>query len=433
MPIESQSGTVTAVAEEVDRLRRSVRELGILNDLAYTIAASNDLEFVLRTVLHRSVEAVTAHEGVITLLDPDDGSPARTLVRTVADRSVDVHHMDRHLLGWIATHKRPLRVSRDDAAKRFPAIDWDPTVVSILCAPLMTRGRLIGALAVYNRDDGSGFTRDDERLLAIVGSQSAQVLENARHLEHERQFAALKNDLEVAARIQAALLPGSTPDVPGFDLAGRSLPARTVGGDYFDFVGRPGGRFALCLADVSGKGLPASLLVANLHATIRGLLQTDLPLPECVRRTNGLMCERSRDETFVTFFAAEIDPVTARLEYCNAGHNPPRVYSRKGRRSRLEPTGMVLGVMPAAAYDSGRLDLAPGDRLVVYSDGITEAEDAAERGFGEERLDRAVEGADGRTAFETVERILDAVDTYADPDRPAADDRTVVVLARDRT
>lgn len=241
----------------------------------------------------------------------------------------------------------------------------------------------------------------------------------------EEQMARLR----LAAKIQWDLLPKEPPLVPGYQVAGRTIPAQLVGGDYFDFISVDDRRLALCVADVSGKGLPASLLMANLQATIRGQTLWNPSARECMRRSNRLLFQSTDIEKFATVFYGILDIEAHELRYSNAGHNPPLLFRAGEAPRRLETGGLVLGILEDSGFEEEVVPLGPGDVLVLYSDGITEALDARQEEFGEEALIRVVEAHRDETAAAIVDAVGSAVERFAGS-TPQSDDMTLMVLRR---
>jgi sigma-B regulation protein RsbU (phosphoserine phosphatase) len=288
---------VQGLEEEVHRLRRAVEELSILNDLSRAIGASLNSEQIMHTIIHRSLRAVTAEQGVITLVDEQANESMKTLVRTaVSSAGHSKYHFNQALLGWMHINKKPLLIKDPSTDERFRGVRWDESIRSLLCVPMITKSSLRGVLTVYNKKGTGSFTEEDQRLLAIIAAQSAQVVENARLNEMEQSLIRMKEELRLAATIQIELLPKEPPTIPGYDIAGTSVPAQLVGGDYFDFVSITDKQLAITLGDVSGKGLPASLLMANLQATLRGQTLLGASAQECVRRSNRLLYQSTSAE-----------------------------------------------------------------------------------------------------------------------------------------
>jgi sigma-B regulation protein RsbU (phosphoserine phosphatase) len=421
-----------ALEDENRRLKRAVQELSVLNDLARAIGASLDFQHVISTITSRSVRAVRAEQGVITLVDRHADQDMRTLVRTIAGSDErQALHLEESLLGWIQIHKRPLLVNHPGTDGRFPGVKWDRSIRSILCVPLLIRSELIGVLTVYNRRGTGGFSEEDQRLLSIVAAQSAQIVENARLYEEERALRRVEEEIRLASEIQMGLLPEAPPAVPGYEIAGASFPAEVVGGDYFDFItGTDHGEVAICLGDVSGKGLSAALLMANLQATIRTQALMDLPPGECVAHANALLARSTDPEKFATFFYGILHPHEHTLAYSNAGHDPPLLVSQQKGVRRLETGGVVLGFLDQSPYEEATVPIAPGDLLVAYSDGVTDATNDRDEPFGGERLIGLLEDCLEQHVNDVIGSIVAAVRQHA-AGAPQSDDITLVAVKRE--
>ena len=235
--------------------------------------------------------------------------------------------------------------------------------------------------------------------------------------------------VRLAGLIQRELLPSGAPQVPGYDLAGKSIPAQTVGGDYFDFVFIDDRHLALCLGDVSGKGLPASLLMANLQASVRSHVLAHASVTECLRRTNILLCRSTNSRTFVTAFFSALDLDLHELRYANAGHNPPLLFRASGEPERLVSGGLVLGIMEEVKFEEATCRMESHDLLVIYSDGVTETVNAAGEEFGENGIIAVVNRTRARRAEEVLEAIVDATFEFGG-DQLQPDDITLIVLKR---
>lgn len=420
-----------ALQTENRRLKRAVEELSFLNDLARAIGASTNLQEIMQTIIRRSLQGVHAEQGVITLVGAQAGDPTKTLVRDMVTSSEhEPFRPNQSLLGWMYRYKTTLLLNDPRRDERFGGVNWDASVVSLLCAPLIVKSELKGIITVYNKKNAEGFSEEDQRFLAIIAAQSAQVIENARLYEEEQTLLRMQEQVRLAAKIQLDLLPKTAPVLAGYDLAGRSIPAQSVGGDYFDFIPADGERLAVCLGDVSGKGLPASLLMANLQATIRGQTLLGDSASACLRRSNTLLFQSTDDEKFATVFYAILDPHRHQLRYANAGHNDPFLFSATGAAPmRLTTGGLVLGILPSFPFQEETVALNPGDVLLIYSDGITEAVNAGDEDFGETRLITLAQQNLTLPASALIEKIIAAVMAFAG-NVPQRDDITLVVVKR---
>jgi sigma-B regulation protein RsbU (phosphoserine phosphatase) len=270
------------------------------------------------------------------------------------------------------------------------------------------------------QDDGRVDTVDTKFLAGVV-----LVILLALELSDR---VTMKRDLEIAREIQSWLMPSEAPKVPGVDIVFASRPANTVAGDYYDAFFRPNERLLLVVADVAGKSIPAALLTATLQASLRTLAALPGSLPELVGRVNRYSCEQSlQGRRFTTAFIAELEPATGALTYVNAGHNWPVLRHASGAIERLEAGGLPLGINSAVAYQSGTANLGAGDLLLIFTDGLVEAENDGEHEYGEERMLPVVQALQSGTAAEALKRIMSSVDAFVGLTRQH-DDITCLVL-----
>ncbi len=427
---ESHLSHVAQLEEENQRLRKAVDELSILNELARVISSTMDLDAVIENIVKRSMRAVQADQGVITLVDQHSSESMKTLVRAMVEsHEQQSFHLNQSLLGWMHLNKKPILINDPKNDDRFRGVKWEESVHTLLSVPMMTKGALVGLLTIYNKKDARSFTDDDQRLLAIIAAQSAQVVENARLYEEEKALHQMKEEIRLASRIQAELLPKHSPAIKGYDIAGNSLPAKVVGGDYYDFIPVDDQRWAVCLGDVSGKGLPASLLMANLQATLRGQTLLDVTPRECLRRSNTLLFHSTTSDKFATLFYGILDVSRHTLCFSNAGHDNPFLLTQGKEPHRLKTGGTVLSIFEHFPYEEEVISLRPNDVLLIYSDGVTEAMNATLDQFGEERLKNLLIENRNVSANDLVEKIIAAVKQHAGS-FPQSDDITLVVLKR---
>jgi sigma-B regulation protein RsbU (phosphoserine phosphatase) len=253
------------------------------------------------------------------------------------------------------------------------------------------------------------------------------VEENQAHKQIVSLLHEQEHEIAEARSIQEGFLPKEIPQLPGYEIASAWQSARVVGGDYFDVLAFDQGRLGLCIADVAGKGMPAALLMSNLQAAVRGLASPLLSLDELCVRLNSLLCRNMASDRFITFFYGQLDGATRVLRYVNAGHNPPIVVHGDGSHDRLRDGGGVLGVFPKQTFAVGTMQLQAGDRVVLFTDGVTEAGNADGEEFGEERLVRVLEESRACSAKEIQKKILDAAGEFSRSNWH--DDATLLILA----
>jgi sigma-B regulation protein RsbU (phosphoserine phosphatase) len=304
-----------------------------------------------------------------------------------------------------------------------------------LLLPLSIKGKLLGALSLGPKLSEEPYSPSDVRLLSSVAAQTSMALENSRLTEAVASEVArrerLNRELEIAREVQEQLFPQSYPPLPGVDMAGFCRPARGVGGDYYDFLSLSGGRVGIAIGDISGKGIPAALLMAGLQASLRSQAIAAPPdLPTLMGNLNRLICESSPANRYATFFYGEYDPKAGCLVYVNAGHNAPMLFRRgagAGDAVRLDKGGPVIGLLDVVAYQQGEIALGPGDVLLGFTDGVSEAMNASDEEWGEERLAETTLACDGLAAHASIGRIMEAADAFV-AGAPQHDDMTLIVV-----
>lgn len=427
---DPNTARLEALERENQQLRRAVEELSVLNELSIAISSSRGTEEVIQTIIRRSIKAVGAEQGVITMVGEDATDPTKTLVRTMAssgDR--EAYSPDQNLLGWMYINRKPLVVNDPRSDARFQGVKWSDSVRSLVSVPMQVHSRLIGILTLYNKKRGGEFSTEDQRLLSILAGQSAQVVETARLYEEEKKLATVQQELNLAYEIQTNLLPSRAPEINGYDLAGVSIPAQSVGGDYFDYIQIDDYHWGLALGDVSGKGMPAALLMSNAQATLRGQCLFGLSVHETVERSNTLLTGSIRRGSFLTLFFGMLDVVSGAFKFTNAGHNKPYVRRADGTLEMLELGGLVVGFVPNQKYTEDAVSLNPGDTLFVFSDGIPEAMDEAHAQYGEERLEALLKDMGDVPAQAYIDRIHRDVKEHTGS-APQNDDITMLVVKR---
>lgn len=297
----------------------------------------------------------------------------------------------------------------------------EPSTRSEVAIPMRVGDRLVGVFTA-SHPDVDGFSRQQLRMLQALCDHAAVAIYNARRLQAERaQRAALDREAEEARSIQQALLPKSSPYIPGFVISGRSVPARAIGGDWYDFIPFDDGRWGIVLADVSGKGTAAALLMSATRGMLRSLAEACCTPAEVVTRLNGLLVSDFPAGRFVTMVYGVLDPKTRIFTFANAGHLPPLLIEEGSERFLEVERGLPLG-LASGDYSESQVSLSPGSRLIFYSDGITEAVDASGEEFG---LCRLVEHAIRPEVSALT--IVDDVQSFANG-TGVRDDASVVLI-----
>lgn len=415
---------------ENERLKNAVEELSIINDISTAINSTLSLEKIIELIVQKCIKHMKVEQGTVTLLESGGQNDQFKTIMRQADQSSGYmpFHLDTQLTGWMLKNQKPLIIDDLDSDDRFRTLESEENPIkTLLSVPLILKGRILGSLNVFNKRGGDGFSETDKRLLCIISTQSAQVIENARLYEEEQSLMRMQEEMKIAYNIQMGLLPKGAPMIEGYDVAGKSMPAKSVGGDYFDLIRLGDGRLFFCLGDISGKGMPAALLMSNMLATLRGQ-NLDLTTPGSImNHSNEHMFRNTDPERFSTLFLGVLDPGSSELIYSNAGHNLPFIVRSSGEVERLETGNLVLGAIEEVTYTEDSVRLDSGDTLLVFSDGISEAINPEEEEFGEDPLPGIVMANNDASAMSLIDTVIAEVVSHAGR-APQRDDMTMVVI-----
>ncbi|HLA69501.1 MAG TPA: SpoIIE family protein phosphatase, partial [Bacteroidota bacterium] len=269
--------------------------------------------------------------------------------------------------------------------------------------PMQVQNATKGLILLGERLHGGPYGKADLEFVYSLGNLAIISVENARLFRETLEKQRLEDELKIAREIQQGLLPQQLPEIDGFDIGAINVSSKQVGGDYYDFVKRSENEYVVAIGDVSGKGAPAALLMANVQAALRALAPMDYSLPEATARINDLTFMNTTGDKFITFFWGVIDCVTKQLRYVNAGHNPPFLVRANGAVERLTSGGLILGVMKTVTpYEESVVTLSRGDMLFMYTDGVSEAMNDKGEDFTEERLEKVVREVSGQNASEII-------------------------------
>ncbi len=418
---------------ELSRLKNSVSELSALNQIANAINVTMSVDKISQIILENCLKRVGASQGAIFLLDDKDQEidKFKTFVREINPTAGEIpFHLNVSLTGWMIKNKSILLSNDPDGDDRFAGMNFKAIGIrSVLAAPLLSRSGLIGVLVLFNKKVPEAFGEHDRRFLGIVGTQTAKVIENARLFESQKKLVAIKEEMRLATDIQKGFLPGENIVSPRFEVYGFNRPAREMGGDYYDMVPLSDDRIFISLGDVSGKGMPAALLMANAQAVLRSQLSKtkDIPLPELAENLNRLICQFTPPEQYITAMFGVYDASENKLSYINAGHCPPFIIRKTDAAQVPAEAGLVIGVLPDFTYSVNHIELAAGEMVFIYSDGITEAWNEKDEEFGEERLHSALSRYSGESAVDLGEEVYGQVVRHRGR-QEQSDDITIVIL-----
>jgi sigma-B regulation protein RsbU (phosphoserine phosphatase) len=406
-------------------LKERVLELESLYDVGLSIGGQLDLESLCDEILLRSISLTNSRSGALHLFE--GGVPV----------------LSRGFGGALLTAEDAVRLTVDAEGEINNAAREAPTCgvrlsecEKCLVVPIQSETRRLGVLAVADKETRDGTIRDffpaDGRLLALFANQAATAIETARLHREAVEKERMDRELEVAASIQREILPRSVPDIPGLAIAAENRSTRQVGGDYYDFFPLAGDRFAFVVADVSGKGVPAALLVSTLASALHLQIEDARTPAELVERVHRHLFRFSRARKFVTLFFGLFHIRTGELQYVSAGHNPALVARAGGALEWLHATGRPVGIFEDSHWTEARTVLEAGDRLCVYTDGITEAQNPMQEEFGTERLAAYFSRVADMPVREAAARLFGEILLFAGT-AAQYDDQTLLLLARAAT
>ncbi len=401
------------------QLKYRLWELESLYDIGLSIASTLNIDELADAILFRMISLTNARRAALFLRE----DAAFRLYRSFGDVRQDF--IDEELSEQLIREGKPLAFEGGSDC-------LFPDCVAFVAVPIKgSNDAVIGVLAAADRETREGgiaaFESNELRLLALFANQVAIALENARLHREALEKQAMERDLELAATIQRDILPSKIPQIDGIEIAALSRPARQVGGDYHAFFVREGIVTAL-VADVAGKSMPAALLVSALHAVVQLLFAEGRGIGEIATELNRHIHNWSAENKFITMIIVSIDRETGMIEYVNAGHNPGYLIAG-GQISTINSHGLPIGILPNSRYLAQKRAFPAGACAVLYSDGITEAEDEAGEEFGNERLEALLEQHLGYSATLIRDQIADAVDAFVD-EASQKDDETIVIVQR---
>ncbi|HEX6305980.1 MAG TPA: GAF domain-containing SpoIIE family protein phosphatase [Anaerolineales bacterium] len=415
--------------------------LALLYRLSQTFNSTLDLEEVLNRVMDEVIAVTRAERGFV-MLAGDSGELVFRTARGMDQKTIEDpgFQVSRGIVDKVARGGKAMLTSdaQSDSELSLRESVINLKLRSVLCVPLQVKGKTIGVIYVDNRLQAGIFTQDDLALLNAIAASAAIAIDNARLYLMAVEKGRMERELQMAYKIQSGLLPEVMPEFPGWEFAASWKPARQVAGDFYDFIPLEGGKLGLVIADVTDKGMPAALFMAFTRSILRASLDRAVQPVEAISQANRLICRESSYGFFVTLFYAQFEPDSGQVTYVSAGHNPQLLYLDPSARHlnaaagpifQLGYTGMPLGIEEGAAYEQRHLTCAPGDCLLLYTDGVTDAANALGERFSLSRLERFGQENYGAAAMRIVEalenEVLDFVGQTAQ-----FDDTTIVVAKR---
>jgi sigma-B regulation protein RsbU (phosphoserine phosphatase) len=408
------------------RVRKELRERMALCEVGRIITSSLDLEEVLSLIIDALNHVVPYDAAGIFLIDAQTQEIEDATLRgyDAAMSSKLPLKVGEGVMGWAA--KKGQVVIVPDVSEDPHYVKARPQTRSEVAAPLKSGDEVIGVFNLES-DELNAYDEDDLDLLTAFASQAAVAIENARLFTKTLEMRRLEHELAVARDIQKSYLPQKSPNLEGYDLTGMNVPSEEVGGDYFDFISISDGQLGLAIADVSGKGIPAALIMAGFRASLLAEIRNNYAIAKICSKVNSLLRESTTLDQYVTALYGVLDVKKRIFTYANAGHNPPILLSTDGSWRRLDTGGLTLGFLDAISYQEEPIQLRAGDCLIFYTDGVTEAQSESEEEFGEERLVQVARRSCHLTAEELQKEIYDQIRKFVGQ-IGLRDDITIMIL-----
>lgn len=364
---------------------RRLSELTVLNDIATVINVNQDIDVILKHILDKTTTVIDTPYG-LTILSNRKGNVVKYISFGFPDE-VKLEALSENIISKLKQEKK-ITTLELDSGSGIDGYFSELKLARILCIPFLKDGDVSGSLCFFLKESHEPLSEEQFSVLNIIAENSVRVIDNARLYQSERERELLKQEMELARSVQQNLLSHDDLKISTFDFVTHNTPSFEVSGDYYDVIKLDDDRVMVSIADVSGKGMSAALLMANLQAAVHSLIYEQYSIDELVRKLNNLIFSNTKASSYITFFISIINVDTGSMEYVNAGHNPPMIFrcDRDNNTEYLKPGGLLLGWLKDTQYSKGTEKMDLGDVLLLYTDGVTEAMNLNEEEYGEERL-----------------------------------------------
>ncbi len=428
------STTIRAASKDldIDRIKTEHRSFSVISEVSKALVLHMPLNELLDHVMDLIGENLPMDRGILML---KEGNPAQLIPKVI--RINNKRLMDQRILvsqsivNMVMNKHSSVLISDVQADPRFKSRDSivKMNIHSAVCVPLWNNKEIIGIIYSDRISLLKPFTDEDMKLLTLLANLAAVKIENSRQIEVERERDKMEKELSLAAQIQMDFLPKQTPECRGFDITGYMIPCYQVGGDYYDYIPIGSDRLGITIADVSGKGVSASLLMASLRASLHSEVHIHYNIEKMAAKLNDFIHKSSAINSFITFFFCDLNMKSGGLKFVNAGHNPPIVLDKRGNINRLESCGLCLGMFPHIEYKAHNIMLNPGDTTLLFTDGITESRNKENKEFEEDKLIKFLKKNFKLSASDLIKEIQDEVTSFT-AGTEQMDDQTVVVIKK---
>jgi sigma-B regulation protein RsbU (phosphoserine phosphatase) len=410
---------------EVNRqLDERIQELKTLFDIAQGLSATLEQPKILRLLVYAFMgQMLITRYSILLKIDnnyhiKENKGFTESILESICDKLTNISVSERaiNVKDW----------NNHAIKKPLSALNVEVLI------PMTHQSKHLGLILLGPRINGQPFTSNDLEFLTTLVSQAVISIENARLFQETLEKQRLEEELNVARQIQKNLLPKKLPTLPGYDIHAINISSKQVGGDYYDVIQLNENKFAIAIGDVSGKSVPAALLMANLQSALRVMIKQAISLSKIVSNINDLIYDNTDPDKYITFFMGILDTQQNNFEYVNAGHNPPFLWRKNGEIESLDVGGIILGMMPDYFYQSAIIGFAKEDMLITYTDGVNEAidpNDPIEEEFGEERLKNVIKNNGQGMAKDLIDAVLENISKFT-KNNLDSDDVTMLTLKR---
>ena len=412
------------------RLKKKTLETQTLLEVEKSLSSTLNLNELLEIILDSLLKVVKYDAVAIFLINE-----SRQEIDHIKARGFDPLlepdlqlKMGEGVAGWAAKSKEGLIVPNVKDDPRY--IEARVETESGMAVPIVSQNRTIGVFSLES-DEPNAYTHDDLELLEAFASLAAISLERARQHEEILEKRRLEEELSIAKRIQKTFLPQKRPQLPGFDISGINIPSEEVGGDYYDFISITDSQIGIVIADVSGKGIPAALIMASVRAGLIAEIRNNYAIRSIMAKVNNLLFESTASDIYVTAVYGVLDPKNRIFTFSNAGHNAPILRRADGEMKYLTEGGMALGMFENSKYEERPLGVGPGEIIVFYTDGVTEAKNDDQEEFGTRRLKQVIDDSHQFGARQIRENIYEAVKKFTGISHQEDDLTMIVAKVRD--
>jgi sigma-B regulation protein RsbU (phosphoserine phosphatase) len=408
--------------------KREAMERELLYEVGKKLSSTLNLDEALKMICDTLKKVVDFSAIGIFLIDENKGEVSSVYSEgydSNADQYIKLK-VGQGLVGWVAENRDPVIV--DDVTKDDRYFAGDPETKSELVAPIEIDNRVIGVINLES-PRVKAYDKRSLELLKAFASQAALTIERAKLHDRMLESRRIEEQLSIARHIQLSFIPKSDPEIPGYDVSGVNIPSGEVGGDYYDFIDIVRGQTGIAIADVSGKGIPAALIMASFRASLIAEIRNNYAIRTICRKVNNLLYESLERENYVTAFYGVLDSKNDILTFSNCGHNRPILLRRDGGVELLAEGGLALGIVDDTEYEERPISIRPGDIVLMYTDGVTEVEGADGVQFGEEHLVRLLRANAALSSREIHQALYKEIRNFARPDH-VFDDVTMVVVKK---